>query len=123
MNPSVRAVLCPLTVLLFAGNAMPGADEKAPSGNELSSAKDGLSVNRPGTYGGYTLVAPMNSTSTYLIDMEGRIVNEWKSEYTPALSAYLLENGHLLRPAAMGKEGFAGPDGSGAWSTAPAATR
>ena len=68
--------------------------------NPRKDAKDGLTVNKPAAFHSYSLVAPMNSTSTYLIDMEGRIVNEWKSEFTPALSAYLLENGHLLRPAA-----------------------
>src|SRR4029078_163595 len=42
--------------------------------------------------------------------MQGRIVREWKSDYTPALSAYLLENGHLLRPANdRADDGFRGP--------------
>src|SRR5262245_21701888 len=74
--------------------------------NPLKEAKDGLTVNESRAYQGFSLVAPMNSTSTYLIDMEGRIVNEWKSAYTPALSAYLLENGHLLRPGSERGFGF-----------------
>ena len=40
----------------------------------------------------------MNSTTTYLIDMEGRVVHTWQSALTPAITAYLLENGNLLRP-------------------------
>jgi hypothetical protein len=55
----------------------------------------------------------MNSTETYLIDMEGRIVKRWKSDYTPALSAYLLENGHLLRPGAVRGAGIGGPGSGG----------
>src|SRR5262245_32345182 len=70
--------------------------------NSLSAAKVGVSVRTAAAYQGYSLIAPMNSTSTFLVDMQGRIVREWKSDYTPALSAYLLENGHLLRPANNG---------------------
>src|SRR5690349_15893407 len=79
--------------------------------NPLKNPKDGLTVNKSSAFVGYTLVAPMNSTSTYLVDMDGRIVNEWKSDYTPALSAYLLENGHLLRPGA--ERGGGGPGAGG----------
>jgi hypothetical protein len=91
---------------------LPGA-EQGPRKDDFSAAKDGLSIHQPGAFQGYTLVAPMNSTSTYLIDMEGRIVREWKSDYTPALSAYLLENGHLLRPAVQRAGGFSGPGAGG----------
>ena len=70
-----------------------------------------LSINKPAAFQGYSLIAPMRSTSTYLIDMEGRIVNQWRSNYTPALSAYLLPNGHLLRPGAEGGGGGAGAGG------------
>ncbi len=56
----------------------------------------GLIHRDPRSFEGYTLIASVNSTSAYLIDNDGRIVNEWKSEY-PGFSAYLLPNGHLLR--------------------------
>jgi len=62
----------------------------------------GLIKNDHGAYTGYTLFAPIGSTATYLIDMEGRIVNTWKSNYRPGQSAYLLEDGHLLRTASLG---------------------
>ncbi len=46
----------------------------------------------------YTLIAPKLNTMTYLIDNNGRIVNEWtNSSYPPGQSVYLLPNGHLLR--------------------------
>lgn len=46
---------------------------------------------------GYTLIIPSSYTSTYLIDNCGRIINEWESEYTAGLMAYLLPDGRLLR--------------------------
>jgi hypothetical protein len=72
----------------------------------------GLTINEPTALAGYTLIFPMNSTSTYLIDNEGRIVNEWKSQYTPALSAYLLPDGSLFRPGAE-RGGMNGGPGTG----------
>ena len=46
---------------------------------------------------GYTLFAPNTSSTTYLINNCGEIINSWESEYDVGLSAYLLENGNLLR--------------------------
>ena len=52
-------------------------------------------------YQGYTLFAPNTTTTTYLIDMNGRVVNQWEGEYGPYLSVYLLENGNLLKSAVV----------------------
>ena len=57
----------------------------------------GLYLNTPRAFDGYTLLAPKHNTVTYLIDNQGRIVNQWTSHYEPGQSAYLLPNGHLLR--------------------------
>jgi hypothetical protein len=59
----------------------------------------GLFRNDPGSFDGYTLFAPNGYTTTYLIDHDGLLVHSWDSAYKPALSAYLLENGNLLRTA------------------------
>jgi hypothetical protein len=96
-------------MMMFVANS--AAQPPSPSGPP--SAKDGITVNEPEAFQGYSLVAPMNSTETYLIDMEGRIVSTWKSEFTPALGAYLLPNGHLLRPGAMRENSFRGPGSGG----------
>ena len=48
-------------------------------------------------YEGYTLFGPEYSTYTYLINMDGKIVYTWKSDYIQGLGTYLLENGDLLR--------------------------
>jgi hypothetical protein len=75
--------------------------------------KLGLSIDDPRAYQGYTLIASMASPRTYLIDMKGRVVHRWDGDRPPALSAYLLESGTLLRPGAL--TGAAHPlNGSGA---------
>ena len=57
-------------------------------------------------------MAPKHNTVTYLIDNQGRIVHQWKSQYEPGQSAYLLPNGHLLRAAMLKvRGGTAGGEG------------
>lgn len=46
---------------------------------------------------GYTLIAPVFSTKTYLIDINGTVIHEWECHIPPGLHAELLSNGHLLR--------------------------
>jgi hypothetical protein len=70
--------------------------------------KLGLLVNEPAAYQGYTLLAPTNSNQTYLIDMQGRVVQTWKSDFIPGLGAYLLENGNLLRTGQIPNPPFFG---------------
>ena len=59
----------------------------------------GLFLNNTAkVYAGYTLFAPKQYTSTYLINNEGRLLHQWSaSKYPPGQSVYLLENGNLLR--------------------------
>ncbi|KYK34423.1 MAG: hypothetical protein AYK22_05430 [Thermoplasmatales archaeon SG8-52-3] len=45
----------------------------------------------------YTLFSPEYSGITYLIDMEGRVVHTWESDYIQGLAVYLLEDGKLIR--------------------------
>ena len=47
-------------------------------------------------YQGYTLISPMEGTTTYLLDMDGRIVHQWLLRYRPGDYGYLLGNGNLL---------------------------
>jgi len=46
---------------------------------------------------GYTLIAPLDSRFTYLVDADHNVINEWESEHLPANAAYMLPNGHMLR--------------------------
>ncbi|MBW1913789.1 MAG: aryl-sulfate sulfotransferase [Deltaproteobacteria bacterium] len=57
----------------------------------------GVIKNDTGAFQGYTLFAPISSTITYLINMDGELVNTWESDFTPGQAAYLLGDGHLLR--------------------------
>ncbi len=63
----------------------------------------GLILNSSKAFDGYTLFTPMHHTVTYLIDNNGKVVNYWKSNYKPGLTAYLLENGNLLRACFAGR--------------------
>ncbi|KHK02140.1 aryl-sulfate sulfotransferase [Desulfovibrio sp. TomC] len=49
------------------------------------------------TIDGYILIAPQESTFTYLIDRSGAVVHTWKSDYNAGLTAVLTEDGHLVR--------------------------
>lgn len=59
----------------------------------------GLIRNTAQSFNGYTLFAPADYTTTYLIDNCGRAVKTWQSQYVPGQSAYLLEDGSLFRTA------------------------
>ena len=55
---------------------------------------------------GATLVAPLRSKTTFLVDAGGETLHSWPSEWTPGNSAYLLEDGSLLR---CGKDAGSAP--------------
>jgi hypothetical protein len=46
---------------------------------------------------GYTLFSPQGHLSSYLIDNDGHVIQQWDSQYVPGNSLYLLDNGNLLR--------------------------
>jgi hypothetical protein len=71
---------------------------------KAASVKLGLSINDPRALQGYTLISPFVSPDTYLLDMQGRVVRTWHTDSSPALCAFLLENGHLLRPGSIGPD-------------------
>jgi hypothetical protein len=74
---------------------IPGAHKPGP---------EGLQINDTRAHQGYTLIAPLTSTETYLLDMDGHTVHTWATNCQPALGASLLENGRLLRPGTLPKD-------------------
>ena len=70
----------------------------------------GLFLNTSNAWPGYTLMAPMHHTNTYLLNNAGEVVHKWTSTYEPGRTAYLMTNGHLFR-AGMVKQG--GPSTGG----------
>ena len=57
----------------------------------------GTFLNTEASYDGYTLMDPMGSTSTYLINNCGEVVNTWSSDHNSGGACYLLEDGSLAR--------------------------
>jgi hypothetical protein len=55
---------------------------------------------------GYVLFAPMMSDTTYLIDKCGNLIHRWNSDYRPALSVYILDDGSILRPGNVSSNFF-----------------
>jgi hypothetical protein len=84
------------------------APAEAPADPESPDWGRGLTHRSDGAWEGYTLFAPLRSTSTYLIDMDGEVVHQWASEHRPGNSVYLLDNGHLLRAAKLENDKFRG---------------
>ncbi len=65
-------------------------------------------------FGGYMLLAPLQSRTTYLVDTDESIVHSWQSSYRPGNSAYLLSDGTLLRTGtASTSTRFSGTGGIG----------
>jgi hypothetical protein len=56
----------------------------------------GLRGKKEGALPGYTLIAPLASKTIRLVDLDGRVVHEWKSGFEPGCEIFL-ENGNLLR--------------------------
>ena len=61
----------------------------------------GSILNTSSAYPGYTLMSPMHSTNTYLLNNAGQVVHKWTNTGEPGRSSYLLENGHLVRSCAV----------------------
>lgn len=95
----MRKKLCmAVSILLLAAMCIALAQNPpASSGAGPATQGVGLIRNDPGTYAGYTLISPLQSTTTFLIDMDGRVVKTWETDSTPSSLAYLLESGNLLR--------------------------
>ncbi len=66
----------------------------------------GLFQNDPAAFEGYTMIAPMTSRTTYLIDNCGREVHRWTSGYRPGLVTKLLPSGKLLRTCVLSSSHF-----------------
>jgi hypothetical protein len=62
---------------------------------------------------GYTLFAPNNSRTTYLLNMDSEVIHSWSHNRNGGFSSYLMENGHLLRPASISNPTFPGGAGAG----------
>jgi hypothetical protein len=95
-----------VAILAVLGGALPCALAQQPT--------VGLLLHDPRAQVGYTLFPPQQSTSTYLVDIDGRIVHSWSSTRRPGTAAYLLDDGRLLRCEMVpGNPTFTGTGGAG----------
>lgn len=98
-----RAVIGMAMALQFAA-PLPAQEardaQEAPDARDAPDAREkGVLKKLSGAQPGYTLFAPFDLGDTYLIDLDGRVVHQWKSKFPPGQCVELLENGHLLRAA------------------------
>jgi Arylsulfotransferase (ASST) len=60
------------------------------------------------------LFSPLTTETAYLIDLDGRVVRQWKTQFEPSGFIYMLDNGHVLRGAKdPGTSGFGGGGAGG----------
>ncbi len=57
-----------------------------------------ISVSAPEPFEGQTLISPLSSNNSFLIDMDGNSTKVWHGNGTPAAIAYLLPDSSVLRP-------------------------
>ena len=97
---------CLLSVPLPAQASDPAADtppapeppKAPPPWSEAEAAEPrGLRTREPGAQPGWTLVAPLNSKSIFLVDLDGQVVHTWETGHVPGASTALLPDGKLLR--------------------------
>ena len=91
MNP-------PFVTTLLALSACLSVAAQEPRVQDSQENPRGLHLREEGAFEGYTLISPLRSGTSYLIDMEGEVVHRWETARAPGNLAYLLEDGRLLRP-------------------------
>ncbi len=57
----------------------------------------GTLLNTPAALNGYTLLSPLNDSSTYLINNCGELMHKWETSYLPGNHAELDDEGNLYR--------------------------
>lgn len=102
-----------MRTLLFASALLlplqrPTSPDQEARAEQTPAPPRGLVAHKTGALDGWTLFPPLRSRSTYLVDMEGKVVHEWKSEHPPGNAAYLLDDGRLLRCCRMDNDRFHG---------------
>ena len=92
----LSVVTAPRLSQAFQSTAKPNDAKRKSSQEPAAEVKLGLNLHDPAAFQGYTLLSPLGSKKSFLLDMDGRVVRTWECGCTP-LSSYLLENGNLLR--------------------------
>jgi hypothetical protein len=101
-----------LTIAWMWCAVLAGSAPYAGTATAQSERTVGVIHSEAGTFDGYTFFAPRSSYQTFLVDMEGRLVHTWRSDYLIANPAYMLDDGSILRTATFGR-GFSRFDAGG----------
>lgn len=64
---------------------------------ELPLPKVGVTVHTEEATPGYTLISPLSTNRVFLLNNDGKVVHYWETDRKPGQSAYLLEDGTLVR--------------------------
>jgi hypothetical protein len=98
-NTALLAGLCVALTCCASLAPLGTAHAQVSSGAAVPESTEarGLRIRTDAATPGYTLFAPLTSGTTYLIDLDGRAVRTWTSEFLPGAWVYMLDNGHLLR--------------------------
>ncbi|QDU83908.1 Arylsulfotransferase (ASST) [Planctomycetes bacterium Pla163] len=86
----------------------PGAERPVTEARPDDGRVGTLALRTAAAYDGYTLVSPLQSTSTFLLDLDGRAVHRWECGVPPGNSAYLLDDGRLLRTGRVSNDHMGG---------------
>ena len=103
MQPNLNAMPVLLLALCSPAFAAQGPPEK-----DAEEAPRGLITKTEEATPGFTLFSPLRSETTVLIDLDGKIVHEWKTNCSPGNSAYLQANGDLIRCGRVQNDVFHG---------------
>lgn len=103
MNHVFSKVVMALAALALAAPAQAYEGWRGPTG-VLKHVPDK-------SFNGYTVLAPLGSTRTYLIDNDANVVHTWESQYRNGSSAVLLPDGHLLRGSTLPRDEIVIPFG------------
>ncbi len=88
----MKPILAVLSLLAWPTAATASQD---PAVESAPAQPRGLLLGEPGAFEGYTLFAPLQSGTIFLVDMQGEVVHRWEHGLPP-IAVYLLDNGHLV---------------------------
>jgi hypothetical protein len=94
---TLRAFPLLLAVSAFAQTKPDAPPQAAPPADAKPEEPRGLKLRTPAAWDGYTIIEPLRSKDTHLVDLDGKVVHTWHSEYVPAAWVDVYDDGTLLR--------------------------
>lgn len=89
-----------------------GSLPKPDTNDDGVTEKYGILKKSPEAFLGYTLLSPLSSLRTFLVNLDGEVVHWWDTDRKVGQTAYLMEDGTLWR-AGKSERSFQFPDRAG----------